>query len=184
VSAPDPSGDFWVFGYGSLMWRPGFDFAERRRALLRGWSRRLCVYSHVYRGTTERPGLVMGLDRGGSCAGVAFRVAGGQWPAALAYLRERELVTNVYLERQVRLDFGAGAQAIALTYVADRRHPQYAGRLDRDALIRFVRDSRGRAGTNVDYILNTLAHLTEIGIHDAELEWLAGRLRPGAAGPP
>jgi len=93
-------------------------------------------------------------------------------------------VTNVYLERQVRLEFGAGATVTALTYVADRRHAQYAGRLGRDRLVQLVRGSRGRAGTNVDYILNTLAHLTEIGIRDAELEWLAGRLRPGAAGPP
>ena len=175
------SGEFWVFGYGSLMWRPGFEFAEQRRALLRGWSRRLCIYSHIYRGTAERPGLVMGLDRGGSCAGVAFRVAGAQWPTTLAYLRERELVTNVYLERQVGLDFGAGASAEALTYVADRRHPQYAGRLDRDRLLDFVRGSQGRAGTNVDYILNTLAHLSAIGIHDAELEWLAAEVRPAAA---
>ena len=173
-----------MFGYGSLMWRPGFEFAELRRALLRGWSRRLCIYSHIYRGTAERPGLVMGLDRGGSCAGVAFRVPSAQWPAALSYLRERELVTNVYLERQVRINFGGDGSVAALTYVADRLHPQYAGRLDRGRLVQLVRGSRGRAGTNADYIFNTLAHLTVIGIRDAELEWLAGRLRREAAAPP
>ena len=159
------------------MWRPGFEFVEQRRALLRGWSRRLCIYSHIYRGTAERPGLVLGLDRGGSCHGVAFRVAAMNWPAALAYLRERELVTTVYFERRVRLDFGA----YALTYVADRGHAQYAGRLERGRLLELVRRSHGRAGANVDYVINTQAHLTAIGIHDGELEWLAGQLRGEAA---
>jgi glutathione-specific gamma-glutamylcyclotransferase len=169
--------EFWVFGYGSLMWRPGFEFVEQRRALVRGWSRSLCIYSHVYRGTAERPGLVLGLDRGGSCYGVGFRIAAEKWPSTLAYLRERELITAVYTERQVRLDFGAGAGASALTYVADRRHGQYAGRLDRGRLLELVRHSHGQAGSNVDYIFNTHGHLAALGIGDSELEWLAEHLR-------
>jgi glutathione-specific gamma-glutamylcyclotransferase len=169
--------DFWVFGYGSLMWRPGFSSLEQRQGLVRGWSRRLCVYSHIYRGTPERPGLVLGLDRGGSCHGVGFRVAPSQWPATLGYLRERELVTAVYLERDVRLDFGAGASATALTYVADRRHAQYAGRLERSRLLELVGDSHGQAGANAEYVLNTQEHLAALAIHDSELEWLAGELR-------
>jgi glutathione-specific gamma-glutamylcyclotransferase len=169
--------DFWVFGYGSLMWRPGFSFLEQRQGLVRGWSRHLCVYSHIYRGTPERPGLVLGLDRGGSCHGVAFRIAPSQWPATLGYLRERELVTAVYLERDVRLDFGAGASATALTYVADRRHAQYAGRLERSRLLELVGDSHGQAGANAEYVLNTQEHLAALAIHDCELEWLAGELR-------
>lgn len=172
--------DFWVFGYGSLMWRPGFDFIEQRRALVRGWRRSLCIYSHIYRGTAERPGLVLGLDRGGSCYGVGFRVAADKWPATLAYLRRRELVTAVYIERQVRLDFGAGSGAWALTYVADRCHAQYAGGLERARLLDLVRHSRGQAGSNVDYVFNTRAHLAVLGIGDRELEWLAEQLRqPG-----
>ncbi len=169
--------DFWVFGYGSLMWRPGFDFIEQRRAHVHGWSRHLCVYSHVYRGTAERPGLVLGLDRGGSCHGVGFRVAAADWPATRDYLRRRELITAVYLERKVRLQFETGHSAAALTYVADRSHAQYAGRLVRSRLLELVRSSHGQAGANVEYVLNTQAHLAAIGIHDRELEWLAAQLR-------
>lgn len=173
--------DFWVFGYGSLMWRPGFAFVEQRRALVRGWRRSLCVYSHIYRGTPERPGLVLGLDRGGSCYGVAFRVARPEWPATLTYLRERELVTDVYRERQVKLDFGSDEGDTGLTYVADRAHAQYAGRLERRRLLELVCGSSGQAGANADYVLNTQAHLAALGIHDAGLEWLAAQLcRQGA----
>ena len=169
--------DFWVFGYGSLMWRPGFEFLERRKAHVRGWSRHLCVYSHVYRGTAERPGLVLGLDRGGSCHGVGFRVAATDWPATHAYLRERELVAAVYLERNVKLEFETGDRVGALTYVADRNHAQYAGRLERDRLLELVRNSHGQAGANVEYVLNTQEHLAAMGIHDRQLEWLAVQLR-------
>jgi glutathione-specific gamma-glutamylcyclotransferase len=173
----------WVFGYGSLMWRPGFEFIEQRRALVRGWRRSLCIYSHIYRGTAARPGLVLGLDRGGSCYGVGFRIAVDKWPATLAYLRKRELVTAVYIERHVRLDFGAGASASALTYVADRRHAQYAGRLERARLVDLVRHSQGQAGSNADYVFNTHAHLAALGIGDRELEWLAQKLREPASEP-
>ena len=101
--------ELWVFGYGSLVWRPGFVFAERHKALLRGWRRRLCVYSHVYRGTADRPGLVLGLDRGGACHGVAFRVEAALREATVRYLRDRELVTAVYLARRsVARRVGAG----------------------------------------------------------------------------
>ena len=122
-----PPRDLWVFGYGSLMWRPGFAYVERRPALLRGWRRRLCVYSHVYRGTAERPGLVLGLDRGGACRGVAFRVEAALAEATVRYLRERELVTAVYLERVVPVTLDDGRRVSALTYLADRAHGQYAG---------------------------------------------------------
>ena len=98
MEAGEPS-DLWVFGYGSLMWRPGFPFLESLPGRLRGYHRSLCVLSHVHRGTPERPGLVLGLDRGGSCRGMAFRVAGPEAAATLAYLREREQVTAVYVER-------------------------------------------------------------------------------------
>src|SRR5690349_2563312 len=88
-----PDSDLWVFGYGSLIWKPGFEFVEQRPARLIGEHRSLCIYSMVHRGTPEKPGLVLGLDRGGACQGVAFRVARKQRDATVAYLREREQVT-------------------------------------------------------------------------------------------
>ena len=131
---------FWVFGYGSLMWRPGFDFAESAPALIRGYHRSLCVYSFVHRGTPDFPGLVFGLDRGGSCHGMAFRVDGERWHDTLAYLRGREQVTMVYREINVGLKLLGTARTVrAVTYVADRKHPQYAGRLGHAAVLALVR---------------------------------------------
>src|SRR3954470_2781610 len=115
-------GDFWVFGYGSLIWRPGFAHVETSRAQLHGFRRSLCVYSFVHRGTRERPGLVLGLDRGGSCIGLAFRVPHDLRDEVLGYLRERELVTNVYLERTLKVRLDSGATVDAVAYVVDRRH--------------------------------------------------------------
>lgn len=171
------SGDLWVFGYGSLMWRPGFEYIERQDALVHGWRRSLCIYSHVYRGTPERPGLVLGLDRGGACRGVAFRVAASLRGPTTEYLRQRELVTAVYLERNVRAHLADGTKANALTYVADRNHPQYAGFLERERLLSLVTQGAGQSGPNADYVLNTEAHLRESGILDPTLEWLALQLR-------
>ncbi|MGD0185368.1 MAG: gamma-glutamylcyclotransferase [Roseiarcus sp.] len=169
--------DLWVFGYGSLMWRPGFVYAERHKALLRGWRRRLCIYSHVYRGTADRPGLVLGLDRGGACHGVAFRVEGSRREATVRYLRERELVAAVYLERTVPVTLSDGRRVAALTYVADRAHGQYAGPMPPDSLLRLVRQGVGQSGDNAEYVLATRDHLRELGILDGELEWLAAQLR-------
>jgi glutathione-specific gamma-glutamylcyclotransferase len=173
--------EHWVFGYGSLMWRPGFPFAERRRALLRGLHRRLCIYSHVHRGTPEHPGLVMGLDRGGACHGIAYRVAGDAWKATLAYLREREQVTSVYLEmlRPIALDPEAGAaprRVEAVVYVADRRHPQYAGKLGIEEQLPLVRQGVGISGACVDYVRSAAEHIREMGLRDPLIEGLSARL--------
>lgn len=170
--------DFWVFGYGSLMWRPGFDYLESVTADLPGAHRSLCVYSWVHRGTRQRPGLVLGLDRGGSCRGVAFRVAGSNRAAVIGYLRERELVTLVYREvwRPVILHSDGRPRVRALTFVTDRDHEQYAGRLSAEAVLGHVRHARGRAGANRDYILNTVAHLRGLGLRDALLERVAAAL--------
>lgn len=169
---------FWVFGYGSLMWRPGFDHEERRSAVLNGLHRALCVYSHVHRGTPERPGLVMGLDRGGSCRGVAFRVREENWVQTLDYLRAREQVTMVYKEtrRRVRLDGEKGPTVLAVTYVVDRDHRQYAGKLPLEKQLAYVLHGEGSSGRNPDYVLSTARHLTELGLHDPALHWLAERL--------
>ena len=169
-------GEFWVFGYGSLMWRPGFAHTETRPARLAGVHRSLCVYSWVHRGTRERPGLVLGLDHGGACCGLAFRVETQDRNAVIAYLREREQVTNVYREvvRPVLLDDDRRVPALA--YVVDRRHDQYAGRLDRETQRRLVLSARGRSGANVDYVINTAKRLGELAITDAALLQLAESL--------
>jgi cation transport protein ChaC len=163
----------WVFGYGSLIWRPGFAFVSSQRALLRGAHRSLCIYSHNYRGTPERPGLVFGLARGGACGGMAFAVAGEQWLETLRYLRERELVSGVYREalRPVRLLSGEIVEALA--YLVDERHVQYAGRLSIAAQVEIVRRGIGDSGANTDYVLNTATHLRQLGIRDRSLELLA-----------
>ncbi len=173
----DSPQDLWVFGYGSLMWKPGFVFVDRHKALLRGWRRRLCVYSHVYRGTVERPGLVLGLDCGGACHGVGFRVDAALHEATVRYLRERELVTAVYIERTLPIELADGRHVQALAYVADRAHGQYAPPMERGALLKLVRQGIGKSGENDEYVLNTRDHLRELGIVDNELEWLSAQLR-------
>ncbi|WP_295806819.1 gamma-glutamylcyclotransferase [uncultured Nitratireductor sp.] len=168
--------DFWVFGYGSLMWRPGFAHVETRKARLHGYRRALCIHSHVHRGTPDRPGLVLGLDRGGSCLGLAFRVPGDLEGEVVAYLRERELVTNVYRERRVGIRLEDGALVTALTYVVDRSHDQYAGRLDVEHAAQQVSASAGQSGPNVDYVRNTVEHLKALSIRDHWLEAVAARI--------
>lgn len=169
--------ELWVFAYGSLIWRPDFPYLERRNARLIGAHRALCVYSWVYRGTPEHPGLVLGLDRGGMCRGLAYRVAADERDNVIAYLREREQVTPVYLERMREVRFDDGAGASALTYVVDRRSGQYAGKLDADTQFRIVAEASGRSGPNRDYVINTAEHLAELGIPDPLLAGLAARLR-------
>ena len=177
AASPTVDGSLWVFGYGSLMWRPGFAHARRCKALLRGWRRSLCVYSHVYRGSPERPGLVLGLDRGGACPGVAFEVDAALRDTTIRYLRERELATAVYLERIAPVTLESGDRVLAVTYVADRLHAQYAGRLDREAMLEYVRAGQGQFGPNTEYVLETYDHLREIGVRDPDLEWLSAKLR-------
>jgi len=180
TSSTDNSGDdLWVFAYGSLMWRPGFAFLERRQARLVGGHRALCVYSFVHRGTPEKPGLVLGLDRGGNCRGVAYRVAGAARTATIDYLRSREQVTMVYREawRTVWLDDDPQQSVQALCYVVDRGHQQYAGRLTLDQQLHLVRQGHGRSGNNRDYVLETVKALEAHGYRDQELHRLAERLK-------
>lgn len=165
-----------MFGYGSLMWRPGFDFVDSALAWVHGYHRSLCIFSHVHRGTPERPGLVLGLDRGGSCQGVAFRVPESGREKTVAYLRERELVTSVYLERTVGVRFADGGCASAITYVADRSHRQYAGRLPHEEMTRLIAEGVGVNGDNPAYVRNTYEHLLRLDIHDAGLAEIVRRL--------
>jgi cation transport protein ChaC len=173
------SEDLWVFGYGSLMWRPGFDFLEKVEARLLGAHRALCVYSFVHRGTPGRPGLVLGLDRGGMCRGLAFRVAARKRAKTIAYLREREQVTMIYREsmRRVWLQGEPERQVAALCYMVDRSHPQYAGRLTLEQQLHHVRQGHGQSGANRDYVTATVAALEALGYREGDLHLLAARLK-------
>ena len=170
-------GDFWVFGYGSLMWKPGFDHVETVRARVSGYRRSLCLTSRVHRGTPEREGLVLALDRGGSCVGVAFRVEAAKRDDVIAYLRERELVTNAYLEKYVSITLADGRRGRAISYVIDRSHAQYAGSLSEQEAAARVIGAVGKSGANEDYVLNTIEHLQALGIRDHWLEQVGTLIR-------
>jgi glutathione-specific gamma-glutamylcyclotransferase len=181
--AESTKADLWVFGYGSLMWRPGFEFIEQVPARLIGEHRALCVYSFDHRGTPEKPGLVLGLDRGGACRGIAFRVAARLRHATIDYLRGREQTTNVYREvmRSVWLENEARQRVSALAYVVDRGHVQYAGRLSVAEQLRFVLQGHGRSGNNRDYVLSTVKSIEAQGFRDAQLHRLALMLHDDAS---
>jgi cation transport protein ChaC len=168
----------WVFGYGSLMWKPGFDHIEARPALLRGAHRQLCVYSYVHRGTPERPGLVMGLDWGGACRGVAYQVADENWDEVVEYLRAREQVTMVYRETHAPIELAKPnkCKVRAMVYMVDRSHEQYAGMLSVATQLDLVRGAVGQSGENPEYVLNTVDHMRQSGIRDSRLEELADLL--------
>jgi cation transport protein ChaC len=170
--------DRWVFAYGSLMWRPDFPFVERVEARLVGAHRALCVYSFVHRGTPERPGLVLGLDRGGACRGIAYRVPMAERASTVAYLRAREQVTSVYREamRPVWLKQSPQRQVSALCFMIDRGHAQYAGRLSLEQQLHHVRQGHGQSGANRDYVIATVTALEELGFRETELHLLAERL--------
>ena len=167
----------WVFGYGSLIWDPGFPVAERRIATLKDWHRSFCMRSIHHRGTVEEPGLVLALDQapGAACAGVAFRVEAGAEAATIAALRERELISSAYLETVLEVETGEG-KVTALAYVIDPDHAQYC-HLDREEQARIIATASGGRGRNRDYLWSTAAHLAELGIRDPDLDWLADRVR-------
>lgn len=177
------SRDLWVFAYGSLMWRPGFPVEEVAHARLTGWRRSFCIYSRFHRGSERRPGLVLGLDRGGACEGLAFRVGHCDAAATLAYLREREQVISVYREALVPVTLlNAGrAEVMALAFLVERAHPSYAGVLPLAEQAHLIRGARGRSGNNIDYLVNTLAHLRALGIRERDMERLKGLVGAHAA---
>jgi cation transport protein ChaC len=169
----------WVFGYGSLLWNPGFPVAGRALARLPGWHRSFCMRSVTHRGTPERPGLVLALDaaEGAVCNGVALAAEAGTEAETLAYLRERELVTSAYVERMLPLDLANGRRVEAVTYVIDPAHEQYCGALSLEAQARIIARATGGRGPNDEYLHNTAAHLAELGLGDPDLEWLSARVR-------
>ncbi len=166
-----PEGDIWVFGYGSLMWRPNFPHTETQPALLRGYHRALCIYSTEYRGTRERPGLVPGLDRGGSCRGRAFKVAGKDAQEVIAYLHEREMTNRVYRPKWLPVTVPSG-KVSAYAFLADRKHKRYISRLSETDAVRLILQGRGKMGTCLDYVQNLVCHLDELGIPDGPLHRL------------
>ncbi len=191
------SGEVWVFAYGSLMWDPGFAYLEAAPALLRGYHRAFCIYSFVYRGTEARPGLVLGLDRGGACKGMAFRIAAAEGAGVLDYLDAREKVTDVYVRRAVPITVGGaaisaggrplsaggrplsagGRKVTAHTYVADREHHQYAGKQTLEDAAALIAQGMGVGGSNRDYLESTVNHLDELGITDGPLHQLHALVR-------
>lgn len=167
----------WVFGYGSLLWNPGFDPVETVTATLSGYHRSFCMLSIHHRGTVDKPGLVLALDEGDAiCTGVAFRVAQDDEVRVLAELRERELVSSAYLEKQVSLTLEDGRDVKALVYVIDRAHDQYCT-FDLEKQAQLIARSVGGRGPNPEYLFNTAAHLEKMGIHDPDMVWLVDRVR-------
>ncbi len=162
----------WVFGYGSLMWRPGFAFVERRWATLHGRRRAFCIYSVHHRGTPERKGLVLGLASGGSVTGAAYRVADAEWEETHAYLKEREQPTETYIEAHLAARLDDGRTVDALTFLSDRSHPQWAGVLDLDVQARLIAGATGLSGRNVDYLRDLVRNLREEGARDRGMEQL------------
>jgi glutathione-specific gamma-glutamylcyclotransferase len=168
--------DLWVFAYGSLMWRPGFEAVESTAAEIDGYHRSLCIESHRHRGTPEKPGLVLGLDEGGSCRGIAYRVEAARAADTLAYLRERELVTHVYVEKMLPISLEDGRVVPAVAYVVDRGHHQYVGLLSPEETLSRIVGRVGLAGPNPDYVVNTARELERLGVEDPTLSWLAAAL--------
>ena len=169
----------WVFGYGSLIWQPDFPAAEAVTARLEGWHRSFCMRSIHHRGSEAEPGLVLALDAapGAVCLGLAFRVAPGAEAETLAALRERELISSAYLEREVELALTDGRTVRALAYVIDPAHAQYCGGLPLEEQAQIIVRAQGGRGPNRDYLWNTAAHLDALGLGDPDLDWLAARVR-------
>lgn len=169
----------WVFGYGSLLWDPGFAVAETRLASLEDYARSFCMRSIHHRGSEEDPGLVLALDEtpGAFCDGLALRAEPGSEEATIAYLRERELISSAYVERHVTLGLEDGRRVEALAYVINRAHWQYCRDLPLEEQAQIIARAVGGRGPNTEYLWNTAAHLTELGIEDADLQWLAERVR-------
>ena len=169
----------WVFGYGSLLWNPGFEVAEQVVATLPGYARSFCMRSIHHRGTEMHPGLVLALDAepAHACEGVALAVKSGTEADTLAYLRARELISSAYLERELEIDLIDGRRVTAVAYVINPDHVQYCGGLPLEEQAQIISTAVGGMGPNTEYLYNTAEHLTEIGLHDPDLEWLSQRVR-------
>jgi len=164
--------EIWIFGYGSLMWQPGFDVVESQLADLAGYHRDLCILSYVFRGTPEVPGLVMGLNPGGTCQGRAFRIEGDQKEQVMAYLHEREMINNVYEPTWLDVSLEDGRMVSAYSFVAVQDHDQFVGHFNQDQEVQYILQGKGQGGTSLEYLENTCVHLRELSIDDHGLETL------------
>ncbi len=173
---PVPESGLRVFAYGSLMWNPGFPYAESRTGRLYGYHRAPCIWSVQYRGTAAKPGLVLGLAPGGSCRGIVYRVRDREIEPTLDYLHKREMITRVYRPRTVPVHLDNGHRVEALAFVSDTEHPQYASGLDTRKITDIVRQATGGTGSNTDYILSTVESLNQLGILDPCLQEVASKL--------
>jgi glutathione-specific gamma-glutamylcyclotransferase len=171
--------EMWVFGYGSLLWKPGFDVAESVIGRLPGYARSFCMRSIHHRGTVEHPGLVLALDAmtGRACDGMALRVMPGQEEQTLEYLRERELISSAYVEKTLDVQLTDGRTVAAVVYVIDADHDQYCGGMPLEEQAQIITTAVGGMGPNTEYLFNTASHLSQIGLHDASLEWLHNRVK-------
>ncbi len=175
--AEAPAGaDVWVFGYGSLIWNPAFHFVEKRVARIHGYHRRFCLWSPLGRGTSDNPGLMLGLEHGGACRGVAFRIAAQAVETELDILWRREMFTGAYRPTWVRAR-SASECVPAITFVINRENRRYAGRLSEDTITRHIATATGPMGPCRDYLFETVAHLAELGLQDRRLEAMAERVR-------
>jgi len=169
-------GDVWVFGYGSLIWNPAFHFVEKRTARIHGYHRRFCLWTQLGRGSAENPGLMLGLENGGACRGVIFRIAEEAVESELDILWKREMFTGAYCPTWVTARHGSESVA-AITFVINRENNRYAGRLPDDTVARHIATAVGPMGPCCDYLFETVRHLAELGIRDRRLEAMAGRVR-------
>ncbi len=169
----------WVFGYGSLLWNPGFPVARSERATLHGYARSFCMSSIHHRGTEEHPGLVLALDEqaDANCKGLALAVEAGHEERTLHELRERELISSAYVEKMLDVHLDCGQVVNAVTYVIDADHVQYCGGLPLEDQAQIIAHAVGGRGPNTEYLYNTAEHLSEIDLRDPDLEWLAQRVR-------
>jgi len=177
---PPAAAEFWVFAYGSLIWDPGFPYQEARPARLMGFHRSFCINSTRYRGTPETPGLVLGLDKGGSCRGIAYRVAPADGDRTMAYLWDREMLNRSYHCMDLPVTLADGREVVARTFVVDRTQPGYAGKLAVAETARRIRHSAGQRGANRVYLENTVEHLDRLGIRDRRLQTLLAAVKEPA----
>jgi cation transport protein ChaC len=176
LAAHDPAADAWLFGYGSLMWNPVIRYAERRVATVRGWHRRYCLWVRAGRGTPDCPGLMLGLDRGGSCCGVAFRIPAGEVRHELRLTWRREMLSGAYAARWVRIRCDDGEERRAVTFVVNRAHERYVRGLPEEEISKRIAIAAGRLGSCAEYLEETVAHLRELGLRDPGLERLRRRV--------
>jgi cation transport protein ChaC len=168
--------DVWLFGYGSLIWNPAFHFTERQIGRVHGWHRRFCLWTSLGRGSPETPGLVLGLDVGGSCIGTAFRISADQARGELSLVWRREMLNGAYVPRWVTVDCAGAGRIQAITFTVNRHYPRYADRLDNERVARVLTNAQGYLGRCADYFFSTIHALEELGIHDSQLFQLYDRV--------